>query len=107
MGIDAPGLLQVVYKMIGVKLPRNSADQAKVGTDVGFLDQAKVGDLAFFEGANGLIAHCGIILEDKKIIHVHGMVKVDDLDHQGIYDRDRKKYLYPLRTIRNVLPLDS
>lgn len=104
MGIDASGLLQVVYKMIGVKLPRYAAEQAKVGVDVGFLDQAEVGDLAFFEGHNAMITHCGVILEDKKILHVHGLVRVDELDHQGIYDRERKKYLYPLRTIRNVIP---
>ncbi len=44
-GLDCSGLVQHVYRRVGVELPRVSADQARVGTPVASLDQAQPGDL--------------------------------------------------------------
>ncbi|QIG42463.1 transglycosylase SLT domain-containing protein [Nocardioides anomalus] len=47
-GLDCSGLVQLVYKNLGVDLPRVSRDQAREGTAVPSLDQAQPGDLLAF-----------------------------------------------------------
>lgn len=103
LGIDSPGLTQLAFKMVGKSLPRTAFEQSELGTDIGFVAYSQVGDLAFFADKNNEIVHVGFIVEPMKIIHVHGKVKIDQLDNQGIYDLETKKYTYKLRTIRRVL----
>ncbi|MBC7374445.1 MAG: transglycosylase SLT domain-containing protein [Frankiales bacterium] len=47
-GLDCSGLVQQVYADLGVKVPRVSQDQAKAGSPVASLAQAKPGDLIAF-----------------------------------------------------------
>jgi peptidoglycan DL-endopeptidase CwlO len=47
-GLDCSGLVQLVYKNLGVDLPRVSRDQAREGTAVPSLDEAQPGDLLAF-----------------------------------------------------------
>ncbi len=103
LGIDSPALTQLAFKMIGKSLPRTAYEQSELGTDIGFVAYSKVGDLAFFANKDNEIVHVGFIVEPMKIIHVHGKVKIDQLDNQGIYDLETKKYTYKLRTIRRIL----
>ncbi len=103
MGIDGPGLMQIAYKMIGYKLPRFVQEQSMHGVDIGFANHSKVGDLAFFHDGSQEIHHVGMILADNQIIHVHGQVRVDTFDHQGIYNKQTKRYIYYLKTIRRIL----
>ena len=105
LGVDDAGLIQVIFKMIGLKLPRTALEQSKIGADIGFHSQAQIGDLAFFDRGVGQIDKVGLIIGDSKIIHVHGQVKIDLLDQQGIYDLKSKKYLSVLRSIRRVSAL--
>jgi len=102
LGVDGPGLIQVIFKMLGVKLPRTCEGQARMGSDVGFQAQSQVGDIAFFEDGNHVIHHVGLVLEDSMIMHVHGQVRIDRLDQQGIFDQKAKKYTFQLRTIRRI-----
>lgn len=103
LGIDSSGLTQLAYKMIGESLPRTAFEQSELGTDIGFVAYSQVGDLAFFANNNNEIIHVGFIVAPMRIIHVHGKVKIDQLDNQGIYDLETKKYTYKLRTIRRIL----
>lgn len=107
LGVDAPGLIQVIFKMLGLSLPRQCADQANLGTDIGFVAHSKVGDLAFFEDENQIVNHVGLILDDYKIMHAHGKVRIDKLDQQGIFNVDQKKYTFKLRTIRRLVSMQS
>lgn len=107
LGIDSSGLIQMAFKMIGTTLPRTCLEQSELGTDIGFVAYSQVGDLAFFANGKNEISHVGFIVEPNKIIHVHGRVKIDQLDNQGIYDLETKKYSYKLRTIRRVLNDDQ
>lgn len=106
LGLDASGYTQVVYKLMGVSLPRTCGEQSVEGLDVGFRSQAIVGDLAFFENKEGDIDHVGIVLADEQVMHVYGQVRIDKLDQEGIYDLSRKKYIYKLRTIRRIIDMD-
>lgn len=103
LGVDAAGFMQVIYKMVGVELERYSRAQAKQGHDIGFSSSAMAGDLAFFQSNEGLIDHVGMILEDGQIIHAYGQVRIDVLDQQGIFNKEKKRYSHKLRTIRRMI----
>jgi cell wall-associated NlpC family hydrolase len=47
-GLDCSGLTQLVFRRLGVQLPRVAADQSKVGMPVASLADARPGDLVFF-----------------------------------------------------------
>lgn len=102
-GIDCSGFTQVVFKMLGISLPRDAYQQAEYGDLIDFVDSAQVGDLAFFVNDQGRIHHVGIILEGNKIIHASGMVKIDNIDHFGIYSRKGRAYTHVLRYIKRML----
>ena len=67
------------------------------------VEEAQAGDLAFFDNEEGKIIHVGIVLDDNKIIHASGKVRIDKLDHYGIFNVDTKKYSHHLRVIKKVL----
>jgi gamma-D-glutamyl-L-lysine dipeptidyl-peptidase len=101
-GIDCSGFTQQVYKICGYKLPRDAYQQALTGKIVADLEEAAPGDLAFFTNTQGRVFHVGIILEDNKIIHSSGKVKVDKIDENGIYDLEKNYYSHPLSSIRRI-----
>ncbi len=102
-GIDCSGFSQMVYKLCGIKLPRDAYQQAELGETVNFVANAKVGDLAFFDNSEGHITHVGIVLENDKIIHASGKVRIDMLDHNGIYNEELKSYTHKLRIIKSLV----
>lgn len=101
-GIDCSGLSQIVYKIIGINLPRDAHLQAEKGQYLSFLQEAKPGDLIFF-GDNNKITHVGILWKGNKIIHSSGKVRIDNIDHQGIFNEEIGKYTHKLKLIRNIL----
>ena len=60
-GIDCSGLTQMVYKINGYIIPRDAKDQVKLGRNLGFIQESKEGDLAFFDNEEGEIIHVGIL----------------------------------------------
>ena len=101
-GIDCSGFTQIVYKVNGIQLPRDAYQQAEVGEVLDFVEEAEVGDLAFFENEEGRIIHVGIMLENQKIIHAHGKVRIDQLDSVGIFNKDQNKHTHRLRFIKRI-----
>lgn len=99
-GIDCSGLTQIVFKMAGIFLPRDASQQIKYGETISFLEETKQGDLAFFENEEGNIVHVGILIDNQTIIHSSGSVRIDKIDHHGIYDGKLKKYTHKLRLIK-------
>lgn len=104
LGIDASGLTQMVFKLVGVNLSRTPEQQVHQGELIDFNEQALPGDLAFFENKAGNISHVGILLPDGKIIHAAEQVRIDKLDHYGIFNEDEHKYTHRLRVIKRNLP---
>lgn len=103
MGVDAPGLVQMAFQLAGVALPRDAAQQIYLGEPVGFIEQAQPGDVAFFENRAGRISHCGILLSDNEILHAFGSVRVDSLDHYGIFNKSLGRYTHSLRLVKRLL----
>ncbi|GAB1643311.1 transglycosylase SLT domain-containing protein [Krasilnikovia sp. MM14-A1259] len=64
-GLDCSALVQRAYGDLGVDLPRNSWQQAKVGTPVDGLANAKAGDILAFGSP---VHHVAIYLGDNKMI---------------------------------------
>ena len=102
-GIDSSGLTQMVFKMGGIRLPREAAQQVFIGETVDFMEQSQAGDLAFFEDRAGRIAHVGILMPNLQIIHSYGKVRMDTIDHFGIYNNDQARYTHRLRVVKRVL----
>jgi cell wall-associated NlpC family hydrolase len=102
-GIDCSGFTQLVYKIRGIAIPRDSWQQAEKGTSISFIDEVIPGDLVFFDNERGRISHVGMILSKGLVIHASGRVRIDTIDHQGIYKREIKGYSHHLRTIRRIV----
>ncbi|MFH0841278.1 MAG: C40 family peptidase [Bacteroidota bacterium] len=102
-GIDCSGFTQLVYKISGIPIPRDSWQQAEKGTDVSFIDEARPGDLVFFDNENARISHVGMILSHGLVIHASGRVRIDNIDHQGIYKNEIRGYSHHLRTIKRIV----
>lgn len=99
-GVDCSGFCQVVFRFFGVSLPRDAYQQAGVGESIGFLQEAKTGDLAFFDNDEGRITHVGILLDQQTIIHSSGKVRIDKIDTEGIFNVDTRQRTYKLRVIK-------
>lgn len=106
-GIDSDGFVQLVFKLVGQILPREAAEQVYLGESVDFVEQAQAGDIAFFEDRNNRIHHCGIILADQKIIHSYGKVRIDSIDHYGIFNENYQRYTHNLRLVKRLLPAEE
>jgi hypothetical protein len=102
-GIDCSGLIQMVFKICGYMLLRDSSQQATQGKPVKSLEHAKPGDLAFFKNKEEKINHVGIILEQDKIIHASGRVRIDHINEEGILNLETKIYTHPLSSIRRII----
>lgn len=102
MGIDAPGLCQLVYKCNGIHLPRGAQAQSDLGATIDFAHLAEVGDLAFFNLQSEQLTHVGIVLSDQHIIHATSCVRIDKLDHYGIYSADLQQYTHRLKVIKRL-----
>jgi len=102
-GIDCSGFTQMVYKLSGINLLRDASQQATQGEAVSFISEANPGDLAFFDNDEEQIIHVGIILKNNRIIHASGKVRIDTIDHQGIFDNTSRKYTHKLRLIKKII----
>lgn len=69
-GYDCSGFVQMLYRQMGIKLPRHSGDQCKWEglEDISF-DQLIPGDLIFFGLAEDKVRHVGMYIGDDQFIH--------------------------------------
>lgn len=101
MGMDCSGFTQVIHSLFGHQLLRNASEQATQGEPVASLAAAQAGDLAFFDHEDGRISHVGILLDNERIIHCSGRVKVEKTDNTGIYSTEQGGiYTHHLVSIR-------
>lgn len=100
LGIDCSGFTQLIYKCVGLAILRDAKDQATQGETIDFVTAARPGDLAFFTKTTEKITHVGIILPDMQIIHASGHVRIDAMDHYGIFNREIEEYTHRLKIIK-------
>lgn len=102
MGIDCSGFTQMIFRLSGLQLPRDAWQQAQLGDTLSFPEEARQGDLAFFDNNEGRITHTGMVLDNSRIIHASGRVRIDKLDHLGIFNEERNGYTHNLRVLKRI-----
>lgn len=102
-GIDCSGFIQLLFKIVGIQLPRDANQQVNIGSAVNFISESQPGDLVFFDDEEGNIIHVGILVGESKIIHASQRVRTDTIDHQGIYNNEIKRYTHNLRVIKSII----
>ncbi len=102
-GVDSSGFTQMVYKINGYSLKRKSSEQSAQGEALSFIEESEPGDLAFFDNKEGIINHVGIIMKDNYVIHAFGKVRIDRLDHTGIFNAKTRNYTHSLRVIKKIV----
>jgi cell wall-associated NlpC family hydrolase len=84
VGIDCSGLTYEAAQRVGITLPRDAADQSRVGTAV-TRNALRPGDLVFFgRGARANIHHVAIYIGRGRVLHAPhtgSSVRIDRLTH--------------------------
>ena len=101
-GIDCSGFVQLCARAAGKLLPRDASEQVKIGDFVYFLPEIQPGDLAFFGNEDGNIVHVGMMLDNERIIHCSGQVRIDYLDQTGIFNKERNEHTHRLQVIKRI-----
>ncbi|WP_420367623.1 C40 family peptidase [Curtobacterium sp. L1-20] len=92
-GMDCSGLVQTVFKDLGVTMPRVVPDQAKMGVEVGSLRDAQPGDLIIPKGEGHVVIYVG----DGKVLHAPHPGKDVRIVDNWYKDSD-------IATIRRIVP---
>ena len=67
-GFDCSGLLQYVFKLNGLTIPRLADEQYNLGRSAE-INRLSPGDLVFFTTYTSGVSHCGIYVGDGKFLH--------------------------------------
>lgn len=101
-GIDCSGFTQAVLRFMGIELSRDASQQVLEGKEVTF-ENLTIGDLAFFQNSKGKVSHVGILMENNKIIHAAGQVRIDELREEGIFRKDFNTITHKFHSLRRYL----
>lgn len=102
-GIDAPGLVQMVFKISGYRLGRTVQEQLRQGREIKNPSDAQPGDIVFFNTSGKNKAHPAIVISHNKVVHVYGQVQVDSWNEQRKLIPSNKGEGYSILTIRRIL----
>jgi len=100
---DCSGFTQWVYRDSGIRIPRVSRNQAKVGKYIRFSELRK-GDMVFFDTKKrrtGKVCHVGIYLGNNNFIHASSSAKkvvIYNFNSKPFY---KKRFLWGRRVINN------
>ncbi|CAM3226676.1 C40 family peptidase [Brevibacillus invocatus] len=98
-GFDCSGFTSYVFAQMGVTLPRTS-DEQFLGGEVVDLEDAKPGDLLFYDALNkGRVSHVAIYLGDDMIVHANG----DDVRYGKMEYMNK---LYPFYGVKRYLDFE-
>ena len=103
-GVGNAELVQLLISVLGVALPRGLSAMSRDGDAIDFVEQCQTGDLAFFDDGKGAVSHVGLLLPGSQVLHVDGRVRVDAVDHFGIFNLEQRRYSHRLRIVKRYLP---
>lgn len=102
-GIDCSGFTQMVFRICGYPLLRDSGQQATQGKPVGSIETTAPGDLAFFQNKEGKVTHVGIVMPERRVIHASGRVRIDGLAAEGIISSETNQLTHQTVGFRRIL----
>jgi gamma-D-glutamyl-L-lysine dipeptidyl-peptidase len=102
-GIDGSGLVQMVFKIGGYVLAHGAGELQRHGKKVKDIHAAKPGDVVFVHPRREKVMKVGLLLEENKVLHVDGRVRIDQLMEDGVLDLETKIYTHTLDSIVRVL----
>jgi hypothetical protein len=103
-GIDCSGLVQTVFKAVGIELPRDSNKQAEFfANDKINEENIQTGDLLFF-GENGGVSHVAISTGDLNFINARGFVQEESIDKKSSkFNRNLRNLFFYAVSIKNMI----
>lgn len=101
-GIDAFAFVQMVYKIAGYTLPR--FEWPMPGKSVENFNEALPGDLLYCTGVNGgPVNHVAMLLENGKVMHCHGRVRLDQMADGAIVSSETKIISHVIASVRRIM----
>jgi len=100
-GIDCSGFSQLIYSLSGINIPRDASQQEELGKKIAIKNTVPT-DLVFFKNEYNKVNHVGIALENKKIIHASGKVRIDGLANEGIKHIKSGQLTHRLHSIKRI-----
>lgn len=102
-GIDCSGFVQLLHKLAGIKIRRDSIQQFEDAQPVSEnINDGRPGDLLFFAEDGKKISHVAVRLEDNKIVHSRGMVRINSLNEkEALYDASLIRDFVAVKTFLN------
>ena len=106
LGFDCSGLIQTLFKMTGLKFPRDCSEQIKYSNMEQInLEDSDMGDLIFFSEKNN-ISHVGVFIDDTgSFLHCSGEVRINSIINKNsdLYSPELKLLFHSVYRInRNV-----
>lgn len=105
-GIDCSGFTQLIYRLAGFQLPRDSSQQILKGEQIELKDAIE-GDLAFFNNHEGRMNHVGLLCSNEQVIHASGKVRIDKIDSNGIFNDEQMSYTHHLFMVKRYILSDQ
>ena len=101
-GYDCSGFVQSVLKSLNISIARDSSCQKKDGRLFEVKD-VRPGDLIFFYEAEK-INHVGFVIDENRIIHCSGEVKIESLKlHDDNFNKELFEKKHMVMSIKNLL----
>lgn len=101
-GIDCSGLTQLYYRILGINLPRDAAQQQQEGLQIE-LDDAQKSDLFFYQNTSGKVTHVGLYVAEQQIYHASGRVRLDSLKNGNIWNEELGEITHQFHSIKRYL----
>ncbi|MEA1987176.1 MAG: NlpC/P60 family protein [Candidatus Marinimicrobia bacterium] len=82
-GIDCSGLVQTIFAILKISMPRDASQQIKIVKDNEIdVEDTESGDLIFFKNENDSIVHVAFSLGGYQFIHSSSEMKINSLDKE-------------------------
>jgi hypothetical protein len=101
-GIDGLGLVQMVHRICGYSLAHSVESLQRHGKKVEE-SSVKTGDVVFLSSLQQTRKSVGLLMEDGKILHVDGRVKLDACSNRNVIDTENKQPSHSIDSFRRYL----
>lgn len=93
VGVDCSGLIQTIYLMNGVSIPADSWKQeAYFDRSVSTINDARRGDIIFFNPSKKRVSHVGFYLGDGRLLHASGKVRINNISKELSRDGESAEF---------------